>query len=106
MSTRSRTWSRSPIPRTPRPTRHHRALCLTPDIFSILAETLPDSRGEIQLTNGLRALRGRRVIYAVEFEGKRHDTGEKLGFSRRRWSSPSRGRPGGLFRTYLKSLDL
>jgi UTP--glucose-1-phosphate uridylyltransferase len=53
---------------------------LTPDLFPILADTAPDSRGEIQLTNGLRTLRGRRRIYAVEFEGKRYDTGEKLGF--------------------------
>lgn len=49
-------------------------------LFPILADTAPDSRGEIQLTNGLRTLRGRRRIYAVEFEGKRYDTGEKLGF--------------------------
>jgi UTP--glucose-1-phosphate uridylyltransferase len=53
---------------------------LTPDLFPLLAETAPDGRGEIQLTNGLRALRARRPIYAVEFEGTRHDTGEKLGF--------------------------
>ena len=32
------------------------------------------------MTNGLRTLRGRRPIYAVEFEGRRHDTGDKLGF--------------------------
>ena len=42
---------------------------LTPDLFPILAETPPDSRGEVQLTNGLRTLRQRRPIYAVEFEG-------------------------------------
>ncbi len=53
---------------------------LTPDLFPILANTAPDFRGEIQLTDGLRTLRGRRPIYAVEFEGKRHDTWEKLGF--------------------------
>src|SRR5262245_16990676 len=53
---------------------------LTPDLFPILAETPPDARGEIQVTNGLRALRGRRKIFAVEFEGTRHDTGEKLGY--------------------------
>jgi UTP--glucose-1-phosphate uridylyltransferase len=53
---------------------------LTPDIFPILAETAPDARGEIQLTNGLRTLRARRPIFALEFEGKRYDTGDKLGF--------------------------
>src|SRR5207245_3149609 len=80
---------------------------LTPDIFPILADTAPDSRGEIQVTNGLRALRGRRVIYAVEFEGKRHDTGEKLGFLKATvefaLARPDLADP---FRTYLKSLDL
>ena len=53
---------------------------LTPDLFPILAETPPDARGEIQLTNGLRTLQQRRPIYAVEFEGHRYDTGDKLGF--------------------------
>ena len=43
---------------------------LTPDIFPILAETPPDSRGEIQLTNGLRVLRARRPIYAVRVRGQ------------------------------------
>jgi UTP--glucose-1-phosphate uridylyltransferase len=53
---------------------------LTPDIFEVLGETAPDRRGEIQLTDGLRRLRQRRPMYAVEFEGKRYDTGDKLGF--------------------------
>ncbi len=80
---------------------------LTPDIFAILADTGPDSRGEIQLTNGLRALRGRRVIYAVEFEGKRHDTGEKLGFLKATVEfALARPDLADAFRAYLKSLDL
>ncbi len=53
---------------------------LTPGLFPILADTAPDSRGKIQLTDGLRTLRGRRPIYAVEFGGRRHNAGEKLGF--------------------------
>src|SRR5262249_52403569 len=53
---------------------------LTPDIFGILAETAPDRRGEIQLTDGLRRLRQRRPLYAVEFEGKRCARGDRLGF--------------------------
>ena len=75
------TWSRSPIPKdAPSDLAIIGRYVLTPDLFPILAGRPPDSRGEIQLTNGLRVLRGRRPIYAVEFEGKRHDTGEKLGF--------------------------
>src|SRR5439155_893969 len=53
---------------------------LTPDVFAILAETPPDGRGEIQLTDALRTLSSRRPMYAVAFEGKRFDTGDKLGF--------------------------
>jgi UTP--glucose-1-phosphate uridylyltransferase len=80
---------------------------LTPDLFPILAETPPDSRGEIQLTNGLRTLRGRRPIYAVEFEGRRHDTGEKLGFLKATVEfALSRPDLAEAFRAYLKSLDL
>jgi UTP--glucose-1-phosphate uridylyltransferase len=55
---------------------------LTPDIFPILAETPPDHRGEIQLTDALRRLRERRPLYAVRFTGRRFDTGDKLGFLR------------------------
>jgi UTP--glucose-1-phosphate uridylyltransferase len=53
---------------------------LTPDIFPALAATKSDRTGEIQLTNGLRALLKARPIYACEVKGVRHDTGNKLGF--------------------------
>jgi UTP--glucose-1-phosphate uridylyltransferase len=80
---------------------------LTPDIFPILAETPPDSRGEIQLTNGLRTLRERRPIYAVEFEGTRYDTGDKLGFLKATVAfALARPDLGADFRAYLKSLSL
>jgi UTP--glucose-1-phosphate uridylyltransferase len=80
---------------------------LTPDLFQILAETTPDRRGEIQLTDGLRRLRDRRPMYAVEFEGKRYDTGDKLGFLKATVEF-ALGRPdlADDFRAYLKSLKL
>jgi UTP--glucose-1-phosphate uridylyltransferase len=53
---------------------------LTPDIFPALASTTSDRTGEIQLTNGLRALLKTRPLYACEVKGVRHDTGNKLGF--------------------------
>lgn len=53
---------------------------LTPDIFEALAATREDRTGEIQLTNGLRALLKTRPIYACHVKGIRHDTGNKLGF--------------------------
>lgn len=53
---------------------------LTPDIFEDLATTARDAGGEIQLTNGLRALAARRRLLGYEFEGTRYDAGQKLGF--------------------------
>jgi UTP--glucose-1-phosphate uridylyltransferase len=80
---------------------------LTPDLFPILADTAPDSLGEIQLTDSLRILRSRRPIYAVEFEGRRHDTGEKLGFLKATVElALARPDLADDFRAYLKSLAL
>jgi len=82
---------------------------LTPDIFPKLEETAreKDRTGEIQLTNGLRILRGHRPIYAVEFEGKRQDTGEKLGFLKATVEfALARPDLADQFRAYLKGLDL
>ena len=53
---------------------------LTPDIFDALDATGKDRAGEIQLTNGLRQLLKQRPLYACEFNGVRHDAGNKLGF--------------------------
>ncbi len=80
---------------------------LTPDIFAILAATAADKRGEIQLTDGLRTLRGRRPMYAVEFEGTRYDTGDKLGFLKATVEfALARPDLADAFRNYLKSLRL
>jgi UTP--glucose-1-phosphate uridylyltransferase len=53
---------------------------LTPEIFPLLAKTKPGSKGEIQLTDALRALNTKQTIYACQFEGIRHDIGNKLEF--------------------------
>lgn len=53
---------------------------ITPDIFPILAETPPGRGGEIQLTDALQELAGRREIKAYNFNGRRYDVGNKLGF--------------------------
>jgi len=80
---------------------------LTPDLFEILAETRADKRGEIQLTDGLRTLRKKRPMYAVEFEGKRYDTGDKLGFLKATVEfALARPDLADAFRTYLKTLRL
>jgi UTP--glucose-1-phosphate uridylyltransferase len=53
---------------------------LMPDIFELLAKTTPGHGGEIQLTDALLALANRRDMYAYEFDGKRYDAGDKLGY--------------------------
>ena len=80
---------------------------LTPDLFDLLAVTAPDRRGEIQLTDALRRLRDRRPMYAVAFEGKRYDTGDKLGFLKATVEfALARPDLADEFRAYLKSLAL
>jgi len=53
---------------------------LTPAIFDILEKTPKGSGGEIQLTDGLRALMDLEKVVACEFTGKRYDVGDKLEF--------------------------
>lgn len=80
---------------------------LTPDVFEALEKTPRDGGGEIQLTNGLRALKERRPMYGYCFEGVRHDAGNKLGFLKATVEfALKRQDLGGPFREYLKSLKL
>jgi UTP--glucose-1-phosphate uridylyltransferase len=80
---------------------------LTPEIFEILEKTPPDTGGEIQLTNGLRLLLAEQPIYAYQFEGKRYDAGDKLGFLKATVEfALKRDDLGQEFSTYLKSLNL
>jgi UTP--glucose-1-phosphate uridylyltransferase len=80
---------------------------LTHDLFDLLAVTAPDRRGEIQLTDALRRLRERRPMYAVAFEGKRYDTGDKLGFLKATVEfALARPDLSDEFRAYHKSLPL
>ena len=53
---------------------------ITPAIFEILDNTTPGKGGEIQLTDALRSLIGSEAMYAYNFEGRRFDVGDKLGF--------------------------
>jgi UTP--glucose-1-phosphate uridylyltransferase len=80
---------------------------LTPDIFEALEKTPRDKGGEIQLTNGLRALKDQRPLYGYRFEGVRHDAGNKLGFLKATVEfALKREDLGEPFREYLKSLQL
>ena len=53
---------------------------ITPQIFDILQDTKPGKGGEIQLTDALQSLIENEAMYAYNFEGKRYDVGDKLGF--------------------------
>lgn len=53
---------------------------ITPQIFDILQNTEPGKGGEIQLTDALQTLIENEAMYAYNFEGRRYDVGDKLGF--------------------------
>lgn len=53
---------------------------ITPEIFEILENTKPGKNGEIQLTDALKELALVQKMHAYNFEGKRYDVGDKIGF--------------------------
>jgi UTP-glucose-1-phosphate uridylyltransferase len=80
---------------------------LTPEIFDCISSVEPGSGGEIQLTDGLKALLRSRPVYAYRFEGTRYDAGDKLGFLKATVEfALQRHDLGGPFREYLKNLKL
>lgn len=55
---------------------------LRPEIFDLLDRQTPGAGGEIQLTDALKTLNEKQMVVAYEFEGVRHDVGDKFGFIR------------------------
>lgn len=53
---------------------------LTPQIFRFLERQEVGAGGEIQLTDAINYLNGIQRVFAYNFEGKRFDVGEKLGY--------------------------
>lgn len=53
---------------------------LTPRIFDLLEKQEPGAGGEIQLTDAIGQLLKEERVTAYEFEGKRFDCGNKLGY--------------------------
>ena len=53
---------------------------LTPEIFMFLEQQHVGAGGEIQLTDAIQRLNEIQRVFAYDFEGKRYDVGEKLGF--------------------------
>jgi UTP--glucose-1-phosphate uridylyltransferase len=80
---------------------------LTPAIFDVLAETPVGKGGELQLTDALRLLLKKEKMYAYVYEGKRHDTGDKLGFLKATVEfALKREDLGGPLKEYLRTLKL
>ncbi|MBI2412984.1 MAG: UTP--glucose-1-phosphate uridylyltransferase GalU [Deltaproteobacteria bacterium] len=80
---------------------------LSPGIFKALEKTAPGKGGEIQLTDALKHLLETEDIYAYEFEGKRYDAGDKLGFLKANVSfALKRPELKADFKRFLKGLDI
>jgi UTP--glucose-1-phosphate uridylyltransferase len=80
---------------------------LTPRIFALLEQTRPGAGGEIQLTDGLRALAQEEEVFGYTFDGKRFDAGDKFGMLQATVEFALK-RPdlGPQFLAYLKQLAL
>lgn len=53
---------------------------LTPEIFNYLDKQEVGAGGEIQLTDAIQHFNEVQKVYAYQYQGKRYDVGEKLGF--------------------------
>jgi UTP--glucose-1-phosphate uridylyltransferase len=80
---------------------------LTPRVFALLEKTKPGAGGEIQLTDGIKALLKEEKVYGYTFEGKRFDAGDKFGMLQATVEfALNRSDLGPQFREYLKRLEL
>jgi UTP--glucose-1-phosphate uridylyltransferase len=80
---------------------------LTPRVFELLEKTKPGAGGEIQLTDGIKALLKLEKVFGYIFEGKRYDAGDKLGMLQATVEfALKRDDLGPQFRVYLKGLAL
>ena len=82
---------------------------LPPEIFDYLENTKPGAGGEIQLTDGLQMLARKKTqgLYALVYDGKTHDAGDKLGFLKATVEIALKNPQfGAEFRSYLRGLKL
>jgi UTP--glucose-1-phosphate uridylyltransferase len=80
---------------------------LTPAIFEELEKITPGAGGELQLTDGILALLKHERVYGYNFEGTRHDAGDKFGMLKATVEfALKREDLGPKFREYLKTLSL
>jgi UTP--glucose-1-phosphate uridylyltransferase len=80
---------------------------LTPAVFGLLEQTQPGAGGEIQLTDGIKALLRQEKVFGYTFEGKRFDAGDKFGMLQATVEfALKRPEFAEKFRAYLESLPL
>ncbi len=80
---------------------------LTPRIFEMLENITPGAGGELQLTDGIKALLQHEKVYGFSYEGKRHDAGDKLGFLKATVEFALKHDDlGPAFRTWLQSFPI
>jgi UTP--glucose-1-phosphate uridylyltransferase len=80
---------------------------LTPRVFELLERTAPGAVGEIQLTDGIKALLKEEKVFGYTFEGKRYDAGDKFGMLQATVEfALKRPEFGEKLREYLKGLTL
>lgn len=80
---------------------------LTPEIFDCLERTPPGRGNEIQLTDAMRILAQEQGLYALIYQGKTYDAGDKLGFLKATVEMALKNPEFALeFRAYLRGLKL
>jgi UTP--glucose-1-phosphate uridylyltransferase len=80
---------------------------LTPAIFDELDKITPGAGGELQLTDGILGLLKTEKVYGYNFEGTRHDAGDKFGMLKATVEFGLKHKDlGPQFREYLKTLSL
>lgn len=80
---------------------------LTPRIFHLLENTPRGAGGEIQLTDAIASLLDEQRVLAYEFEGKRFDCGNKLGYLQAQVEfGLDHHEIGADFEKYLNSIDV
>jgi UTP--glucose-1-phosphate uridylyltransferase len=52
----------------------------TPEMFDCIKKTRPGVNNELQIADSIKILKKQQKIYASEFDGKRYDVGDKLGY--------------------------
>ncbi|HEX3570872.1 MAG TPA: UTP--glucose-1-phosphate uridylyltransferase GalU [Acidobacteriaceae bacterium] len=80
---------------------------LTPKIFDMIEKLTPGAGGELQLTDAIKALLQHEKVYGFQYEGKRHDAGDKLGFLKATVEfALNRPDLGPAFREWLKNFPI